>query len=79
MWNGIIIYFLAFLPSFRKSPPLLSIYITCISVSMPAPWAVASPNGQLASPPLRPFIPGLPSLRTGCVQAACFKTSLQKI
>ncbi len=27
----------------------LSIYITCISVSMPTPWAVAGPNGQLAS------------------------------
>ena len=27
----------------------LSMYITYISVSMPTPWAVAGPNGQLAS------------------------------
>ena len=27
----------------------LSMYITYISVSMPSPWAVAGPNGQLVS------------------------------
>ena len=54
---SILIYFLAFLPSVCLRLSCSSRwtygydfwYITCISVSMPTPWAVAGPNGQLAS------------------------------